>query len=192
MNRLYRALVCLLTARSLESRSRSRGWRLWAVALAAASVVAVLAFRDPPEDGASPGEDADKDGRAILGRLWFDKLPESSRDSVHLWLWLGGGVGLHESGSRYRFNLELFDFERAGSKVDMRYFQDGKRIQTGFKIERCDDLPPFDLCLALDEAPGDGPRKLYGFDYDNDLNDNIPWAMPARRAAEELARAPRP
>lgn len=191
MNRLLRALVSLLSLLApgpLGRKTKGRSWLPAVAALAGAVVAVALLAGGRADDDAS----ADKDGRAILGRIWFDKLPESSRDSVHVWLWLGGGIGLHEVGSRVRFSLDLFDFERAGSKVDMKYFQDGKRVQTGFKIEKCDEQPPFDLCLTFDQAPGSGPKKLYGFDYDDDLDSHVPWALSTRRAAEELARAPRP
>lgn len=197
MNRLLlasaRALLSFLTPR--PSGARGGRARTWARLLTAVAVVGVLTARllsGPAEPTAADSVEAEKNGRAILGRAWFDRLPEKSRDSFHLWFWFGGGIGIHESGSRYRFTLDLFDFERKGSTVDMRYFHDGKRVESGFKVEKCDDLPPFDLCLTFDKAPGDGPKKLYGFDYDDDLDQNVPWAAQARRAAEEQARAPRP
>ncbi len=188
MNRLLRALVSCLTPRSYGGHAASGRWRGWALALSALAVVGFVSLAGSETGDVAP----DKAGRAILGRAWFDRLPEKNRDSFHLWFWFAGGIGIHESGSRYRFSLDLFEFERKGAAVDMKYFHDGKRLETGFKIDKCDDLPPFDLCLTFDKAPGDGPKKLYGFDYDDDLDSHVPWAAQARRAAEEQARAPRP
>jgi hypothetical protein len=184
-----RALVALLTPR--PGNRRAGRLRYVALLLAAVALFAV-ATRGEPRPDVESGADAHKSGRTILSRPWFDRLPENNRENFHLWFWFGGGVGIHESGSRFRFSLDIFEFERKGSAVDMKYFADGKKIETGFKIERCDELPPFDLCLTFDKAPGDGPKKLYGFDYDDDLDSNVPWAAQARRAAEEQARGPRP
>ncbi len=189
MNRLLRALVSLLTPRTAGARARPAGFRYLALLVAAIAVAGATSMCTGTSDESAL---ADKNARAILGRAWFDRLPEKSRDPFHLWFWFGGGMGIHESGSRFRFSLDVFEFERKGSAVDMRYLHDARRVESGFKIENCDDLPPFDLCLTFDKAVGDGPKKLYGFDYDDDLAKNVPWAAQSRRAAEEQARAPRP
>jgi hypothetical protein len=124
--------------------------------------------------------------RAILSRLWFDRYPDQARDKVRLWIWLAGGIGITEYGSSYDAHFELFEFERQGDKVSMVFFQERKKAEAQFKIERCDDLPPFDLCLTLDQSPR-GPRKLYGFGYDEDLALHVPWGPAAQRIARERA-----
>ena len=46
--------------------------------------------------------DAAGSPRAVLGRAWFDRYPEKSTDEVQLWIWFGGGIGIHETGSYWR------------------------------------------------------------------------------------------
>jgi hypothetical protein len=161
---------------------------LAALGLAIAAPVAVVALvaglRHEAKVDAS--DDALGNPRAILGRVWFDALPEKSTDNVQLWIWLGGGIGLHETGSYFRFNLDLFDFERQGDKVLMTYLQDKKKVDTKFTIKPCDDKPPFDLCLDLANELG-GRKRFYGFGANDDLEARVPWAKGVLRAAEARA-----
>jgi hypothetical protein len=124
--------------------------------------------------------------RAILSRVWFDRYPDKSRDKVRLWIWLAGGIGLTEHGSVFDARFEFFEFERQADKVSMVFFQDRSKAETKFKVEACDDLPPFDLCLTLDASPR-GPKKLYGFGHDEDLAEHVPWGPSFQRVARERA-----
>jgi hypothetical protein len=146
--------------------------------------LAVAGARSTPADQAgSP--------RAVLGRAWFDRYPEKSTDEVQVWLWFGGGIGIHESGSYWRLSMDIFEFERQGDKLAMTYLQDKKTAETRFKISACDELEPFDLCLDLTDALG-GRKRYYGFGDADDMVSRIPWSKNLLRAAEIRAEARRP
>ncbi len=141
--------------------------------------------------GAAPlEEDAAKNPRLILGRAWFDRMPEKRTDAVDLWIFFGGGIGIHENGSRYRATFEIFEIERQGSKLEIQYLHEKKKLTTSFTVEPCHDKPHFNLCLTLKDMPG-GPLKLYGFEYDDDMDAAIPWGRSRLEAAKALASSPR-
>src|SRR5689334_19824464 len=116
--------------------------------LLALLLVALVVFfalrRGSGDDGASP---EDGNPRQILGRVWFDQYPEKRTDSIQIFIFLGGGIGIYETGSVWRSSFDIFDFERQGNKVNMTFLHDKKTAETKFKIAACDDKPPFDLCL---------------------------------------------
>src|SRR5258708_5509299 len=87
--------------------------------------------------------------RAVLGRVWFDRYPDKTTDEVQIWIWLGGGIGIHETGSFWRTTFDVFEFERQGDKLSMIYLQDKKTAETRVSITACEEKPPFDLCLDL-------------------------------------------
>lgn len=169
--------------------------KLAVLAVLAASATAFVAFRSPnaakashvdvepraerPEPAAKP--------RDLLGRLWFDRLPEKRTDEVTVALFFSGGIGLFESGSSYRFTFELFEFERRAADLDLVLLHDKKRAQVKYTVKDCDEKPPFDLCLELEGAPR-GPKKLYGFAYDDDEAASIPWARDLREAGRAMTR----
>ncbi|MCC6557569.1 MAG: hypothetical protein IT372_31845 [Polyangiaceae bacterium] len=126
--------------------------------------------------------------RLILGRVWFDRYPEKRNEDVKIWIFLGGGVGLFESGSAYRSSFDVFDFERQGDKVSMTFLHDRKTAETKFTVRACDDRPPFDLCLDLQDSPR-GPRTYYGFGSDDEMARRIPWGQAMMKSAEGRAGA---
>jgi hypothetical protein len=130
---------------------------------------------------------AGPDPRAVLSRLWFDKYPEPKQE-FQFFIWLAGGIGAHRTGGSWRYAYDWFDFERQGDRLAMKWLQDGKKVETKFSITKCDEAPPFDLCLDLDHPPR-GPKRLYGFSYDDDESSAIPWAKATRRSVEEQAKA---
>lgn len=154
---------------------------LWWITPAAAPV---------PTVADADADDLDLSGplppRAILNRTWFDKYPEKSRDTVSMWYWMGGGYALFERGSSFRMSLEIFEFERQNDKVVVTALQDKKKTTTGFKIEACDDVEPFNVCLVLDESPR-GPKKYYGFARRYDQERHAPSGTAFRKAAEARA-----
>lgn len=111
--------------------------------------------------------------RAVLGRYWFDRLPENERDAVVTQLFLGGGIAIREEGSYWRSTTEYFDLERRGNTLALASLHDGKKSEPTFAIAYCDEKPPFDLCLTLEGGDG-GTRKLYGFSYGEDLAKALP------------------
>jgi hypothetical protein len=132
----------------------------------------------------------DANPRLILGRAWFDKLPEKATDEIDLWIFFGGGIGIHEKGSRFQAAFEIFDFERQGSKLQVTYLHSGKKASASFTIEKCEDKRPFNLCMTLTGLPG-GTVKLYGFQYDDEQDAALPWARSRVEAAKALTAAPR-
>jgi hypothetical protein len=124
--------------------------------------------------------------RAVLGRVWFDRLPDKATDDVQVWIWFGGGMGIHETGSYWRTAFDVFEFERQGDKLSMIYLQDKKTVETRIKITSCDEKPPFDLCLDLTSALG-GRTRYYGFGDLDDMASRIPWSKGVLRAAEARA-----
>lgn len=157
------------------------------LALLVVAVMAALAVAGAGRalsGGAEVSPDANP--RLVLGRVWFDAYPEKATDDVQIWIWLGGGVGLYESGSVWRSSMDFFEFERRGDRLDITFFQDKKRFESKFAVAACDEKPPFDLCLTLDDPPR-GPKKYYAFGSDEDLARGIPWAVAVKRAAEARA-----
>jgi len=134
-----------------------------------------------------PDPSAPKDPRAILGRLWLDKKPSGPSDDRELWIFLAGGIGVHEKGSWWRATIEIFDFERQGNKLSIVWLHDKKKSGTKFDVETCDEKPPFNLCLTFSDPPR-GPKKLYGFQYDDDMDRAMPWGRDEVKVAEAKAR----
>ena len=125
--------------------------------------------------------------RDLLNRIWFDKLPEKRSDEVTIALFFGGGIGVFDTGSAYRASFEMFEFERKATELDFVLLHDKKRATVKYTVSDCDDKPPFDLCLVLDGNPR-GPKKLYGFAYDDDEAAKVPWSRDLREAARARVR----
>jgi hypothetical protein len=128
--------------------------------------------------------------RAVLGRVWFDRYPEKLTDEAQIWIWFGGGIGVHDTGSFWRQTTDVFEFERQGDKLSMVYLQDKKTAETRVSITACDEKPPFDLCLDL-TSPLGGQKRYYGFGDADDMAARIPWSKSVLRAAEARADAKR-
>lgn len=124
----------------------------------------------------------------ILNRLWFDRLPDKATDEYTMALFFAGGVGLYETGSRYRGAYEVFEFERRASDLDVKFFQDGRKMTARFKITKCDEKPPFTLCLDFENAPK-GPKRLYGFSYEGEESKAVSWAKDLRASGRAKAGA---
>ena len=91
-------------------------------------------------------ETADGSPRMILGRVWFDKLPEKRTDMIEIGIpFFGGGVAFYEKGSVYRLTLDSAEFERQGEKINLTYLQDKESVNSKFTIKACEDKPPFDI-----------------------------------------------
>jgi hypothetical protein len=125
--------------------------------------------------------------RDLLNRIWFDKLPEKRSDEVTIALFFGGGIGVFDTGSAYRASFEMFEFERKATELDFVLLHDKKRATVKYTVSDCDDKPPFDLCLVLEGNPR-GPKKLYGFAYDDDEAAKVPWSRDLREAARARVR----
>lgn len=125
--------------------------------------------------------------RKILGRGWFDSLPEKRRDNVRFYYFGGGGIGVYEEGSSYRYTIDLFELERQNDKLFITFMQDGKKVETTFTISACDDKPEFDLCLDLASSPR-GPKRYYSWDDGEDYAEKAPRAADMIRDAQARTR----
>ncbi len=104
-----------------------------------------------------------EDPALLLDRVWIDSKPDKYTDYVHAALFLDDiPMGLFQKASAYHVILELFEFKRDGNQVRIHFPQTDKKKKFTYKVTRCDDLPPFDLCLTLSKHPWDGPKRYYG------------------------------
>ena len=143
---------------------------------------------EPASELAAPEGEAEAAPRLLLSRLWFDKLPEKPRDEIDLWIFFGGGIGIHETGSWYRASFDQFEFERRGSKIDAINLHDKKRWRTGFSVRECHDHDPFNACLTLEQVNGK-KLELYGFIYEDEMERAIPGSKAQLAAAKARANA---
>jgi len=160
--------------------------KLVVTAVLAGVVLGALALRGTSEVPASYTAEAAP--RDLLNRLWFDKLPEKRSDEITIAIFFGGGIGLFDTGSAYRATFELFEFERKATELDFLLLHDKKRATVKYTVKACDENPPFDLCLTLEGNPR-GPKKLYGFAYDDDEATKVPWSRELREAAKAHVKA---
>jgi len=123
----------------------------------------------------------------ILDRAWFDRYPEEARDDLSIWVWLSSGVGLYQQGSAYRASFDIFEFVRSGRDLEMTFLQDDESATTSFSVEHCDEAPPFDLCLTLENAAR-GPTRYYGFSDHAAYTRELPQFAPLRARLAALPR----
>ena len=115
--------------------------------------------------GGSAASDPRKaeDPALLLDRVWIDSKPDKYTDYVHAALLLDDiPMGLFQKASAYHVVLELFEFKRAGAEVRVHFPQSDTTKKFTYQVTRCDDLPPFDLCLTLSKHPWGGPKRYYG------------------------------
>lgn len=128
------------------------------------------------------------EGRAVLNRAWFDRVPASGQDDVDLWIFFAGGLGIQLSGSSYRWSTDVFDLERQKNRLELVALQDRKITRFSFTIEACTDKPPFDLCLYPSE-PLRGKKVLYGFGDEEDAAHRLDWFREVRQVRLRDARS---
>lgn len=149
------------------------------VGAAIATPIAIVASH--PSDTA--GVDAmAKNGRALIGRIWLDRYPHKPTDEVDTIMFFGGGIGVYEHGSQYKFALEYFEFERQGNAVEVRFLQDDTEMKTNFQISACTDDRNFDLCVDFDTSPR-GPKRYYSWGSEDGMAQS-PWSTQWKRGAE--------
>ena len=107
--------------------------------------------------------DGGEDAGLFLDRVWIDSKPEKYTDYAHVMFALGGApIGIFQKGSAYRITAELYEYRRTGNRLTVHFPQTGVKRQVSYRVRRCEDLSPFDLCLDLSENPWGGPRRYYG------------------------------
>jgi hypothetical protein len=151
-------------------------------------LVAVFAWRELR--GVGPA--ADEDDAMAFNRVWVEKRPDKHTDYVHVMLLFDRShFGLFERASSYDLRLEFAEFTREKSTVKLVFPQTGAKKDFTVKVTRCDSLPPFDLCLDVNENPWGGPRRYYGFtDPENERKELGGIAADARaRVAAAVAIA---
>lgn len=172
--------------------TRSR-WRRWvALGLGAALLLGLGALgstcrRCDPGGG---------DPELIFGRAWMTPAPERETD------WMHGFVVLREQrlgafyrASYWRVEQELFEFDRDdGERVlRLRFPQDDRRATVRYDVRECDDMPPFELCLELDNNPWGGPRRYYAYrdgDDEDEAARRHPGLARVLRLVDSLRGAP--
>jgi hypothetical protein len=168
---MRRRILALAARRPLTSVAL-----LLALGVAGASAL----FGDAEEPAGNP--------RLVLGRVWFDRYPEKRTEEVQIFIFLAGGIGIYEKGSAWRASNDIFEFERQGDALRMTFLHDKKNADTKFTVRACDEKPPFDLCLDLQDSPR-GPKRYYGFGDADEAARQIPWGQAMLKAAEGRAGA---
>jgi hypothetical protein len=156
------------------------------LAAAVVALLAILVMRGGSDS--STVSPAAKEPRLVLSRPWFERMPKSRNDTIQIWWFGGGGIGLYEKGARYQVFLELFELERNKDSMNIVFLHDKKKEDVKFEIVSCSDQPPFDLCLDLKD-PLRGKKRFYSWDDDADMDANIPWAREWKVSAEARARS---
>jgi len=104
-----------------------------------------------------------KDPALLFDRVWVDSKPEKYTDYTHVMLAVSHApIGVFQKASAYQSTVELFEYRRQESALAAHFPQTGKKRDTKYRIRECKDLPPFDLCLELNQNPWGGPRRYYG------------------------------
>jgi hypothetical protein len=134
----------------------------------------------------------DQPADLLFDRAWIDHTPSEPTEFAEVLIVQNDDqhFGVFLKGSAYRLELEVFKYRASGRQVKMRFPQTGKRADVRYRIEECDELPPYDLCLTIDKNPWGKARRFYaerecGDHTDLDADD----AAACRRADELTARA---
>ncbi|NUO50204.1 MAG: hypothetical protein HOV80_15225 [Polyangiaceae bacterium] len=125
--------------------------RLWTLATAALVSTAL-----------SCGSEADaEDPSLIQGRMWVEKVPANATDRVQgIVLVPVVGRGAFSNSSRYELHVEIFEYDRDGTKLKLRFPQSDKKAEVSYSIKKCKE-GQFNLCLDLDKNPWGGPKRYY-------------------------------
>jgi len=155
--------------------------RLVAVGLLAAAVFAFVLWRRGHE---APGPLDDPS--LVDGRVWIEKRPDKLTDYVHSAFFLSrANFALFQRGSAYEMRLEVAELTRDKERLRLFFPQTSRDARVGYRVRPCSDLPPFDLCLELNENPWGGPKKYYGFTNPDDERATLGATARELRAAAE-------
>ena len=144
-------------------------------------------------DGGRTGDVDTADGEdasLLLDRVWIDSKPEKYTDYAHVMLTLSGApIGIFQKASAYQVTAEFYEYRRHGNRLLVHFPQTGTKREVRYRVRRCEELTPFDLCLDLSENPWGGPRRYYGL---SDPGEEAALLGDTRHRLEHrLADAPR-
>lgn len=115
------------------------------------------------------GTPAAEDPSLVANRVWIDSRPQKYTDYANAMYVVGyAAFGIFEKASAYDLRMERFDYRRDGGTLKVHFPQSGRSAEIKFTIRSCDELPPFNLCLELDQNPWGGPKKYYGLLSEDD------------------------
>lgn len=121
-----------------------------------------LTHRDEPDRPGDPAIADGDDATLLLDRVWVDSKPEKYTDYTHVMLTLSGApIGIFQKGSAYKITAEFYEYRRQGNRLSVHFPQTGKKHLVSYRVHRCEELSPYDLCLDLSENPWGGPRRYY-------------------------------
>lgn len=166
-----------LLARVLWSRYRKPALLLAALGMLGSLAWSVSSSSCPSREGCpcEGGPAANESESLLFDRVWLDRYPEEPRDELALWVFLSDGIGAYQQGSAFRGSFDVFALERQDDALELSWMQDEVVDRTRFTVERCDERPPFDLCLTL-ESPARGPSRYYGLSDEQAEAAHFPWA----------------
>jgi hypothetical protein len=135
------------------------------------------------------------DPALLFDRIWIDHIPESRVEYVHFFVALSDHpIGVFQKSSEYRVEAEFFAYSRKDRALKVHFPQTRTSKSFRYKIDECDDLPPFDLCLELSKNPWGGPKRYYGSSdgrASGSMSQEEIGAWIDRMRAERLPVAPR-
>jgi hypothetical protein len=117
--------------------------------------------------------DRDEARKLLLDRNWIDRMPETTRDRLHVYRFvpsMGGGV--FQDRTLYKGTFELFMFETNGDEIRFNLPETEQKIVSKFHIETVDGPKPFDLKLTIDADPR-GPQVYYGMRSETDRDGHV-------------------
>lgn len=131
----------------------------------------------------------DEDEELLYERFWMTEMPDQEREYTHeFYITRSAPYGLFLRASMFRLEEEIFEYQAEGRRLSLTFPQDGRQASLEARVSRCDDHPPFDLCLELSENPWGGPRRYFSF---ADEEEQSRRASPQlRRRAEALGDLP--
>lgn len=154
--------------------------------LALTAVAAVAAYAVIRSFSGSADDLRGEDPGLLIDRVWVDSQPEKLTDYVQAtYVSSRQSIGVFQKASAYDYRFEVFKWKRDGGKVDFTFPQSSKSTSVKFTIKKCDDLPPFDLCLDLSENPWGGPKRYHGMLEQDDEAAKLGAVRDALRAHAE-------
>ncbi len=151
------------------------------------AVLIYLGWRYLHPKGGDGHSSASESPELILDRVWVDSKPERYTDYLHAFIILDDApIGAFQKASSYRSLFEIFEYSRDKNQVRVVFPQTETKRKFTYEVTRCDDLPPFDLCLTFSKNPWNGPRRYYSFSDDGGAAGSIGLRDRLERARQRM------